>query len=191
MLRRDEGDVWQVHRRYFRPDMPATLQAGLTVYTDWPVCEAVGFQSQNQFVLTNGLRLPNGAMVSGCNPDLVAAFDYVRYARLQVPASLAGANFSSAVAVSDGQLLSFLGEPGNVPGGAATAPTLTLPVHSQQPGFSATVNVVSNRSYRVQSSADFMDWITLTNFVSAGSTATVTDPAPLPGPVRFYRATSP
>ena len=191
MLRRDEGDVWQVHRRYFRPDMPATLQAGLTVYTDWPVCEAVGFQSQNQFVLTNGLRLPNGAMVSGCNPDLVAAFDYVRYARLQVPASLAGANFSSAVAVSDGQLLSFLGEPGNVPGGAATAPTLTLPVHSQQPGFSATVNVVSNRSYRVQSSADFMDWITLTNFVSAGSTATVTDPAPLPGPERFYRATSP
>jgi len=191
MLRRDQGGAWQVHRRYFRPDMPATLQAGLTVYTDWPVCEAVGFQYQNQFVLTNGLRLPNGAMVSGWNPDLVAAFDYVRYARPQVPASLVGANFSSAAVVSDGQLLSFLGEPGDVPGGAATAPVLTSPVHSQQAGFSATVSVTSNRSYRVQSSADFIDWITLTNFVSTGSSVLFTDPAPLPGPVRFYRATSP
>lgn len=190
MLRRDQGGAWQVHRRYFRPDMPATLQAGLTVYTDWPVCEAVGFQYQNQFVLTNGLRLPNSAVVNGCNPDLVAAFDYVRYARPVVPANLAGANFSSG-AVSDPQLLSFLGEPANAPGGAATAPTLTSPSRSQETGFSITVNVAPNRSYRVQSSTDFTFWFTLTNFISTGSTALVTDPVPLPRPARFYRATSP
>lgn len=189
MLRRDEGGAWEVHRRYFRPDMPAMLQAGLTVYTDWPVCESVGFEYQNQFVLTNGLRLPNGVVVSGCNPDLVAAFDYVRYARPVVPASLAGANFSSAAAVSDAQLLSFLGEPVNVPGGAATAPALTSPGHSHQSGFSASVNVTPNRSYRVQGSDDLISWIALTNFVSMGFTALFTDPAPLP--FRFYRATSP
>lgn len=190
MLRRDQGGGWQVHRRYFRPDLPATLQAGLTVYTDWPVCEAVGFQYQNRFVLTNGLRLPNGTVVSGCNPDLVAAFDYVRYARPAVPANLAGANFSSAAAVPDDQLLSFLGEPANVPGGAAIAPTLTLPGYSQG-SFASAVNVMPGRSYRVQGSTDFVSWSTLTNFVSTGATALFTDPAPLPGPSRFYRATSP
>jgi len=191
MLRRDQGGAWQVHRRYFRPDMPAMLQAGLTVYTDWPVCEAVGFQYQNQFVLTNGLRLPNGATVGGCNPDLVAAFEYVRYARPQVPGNLSGANFSSAAAVSDAQLLSFLGEQANVPGGAAAAPTLSTPGHSQGAGFSATISVTPNRSYRVQGSVDFIDWITLTNFVSTDSSTLFTDPPPLPGPFRFYRATSP
>jgi hypothetical protein len=191
MLRRDQGGAWQVHRRYFRPDMPTTLQAGLTVYTDWPVCESVGFQYQNQFVLTNGLRLPNGATVGGCNPDLVAAFEYVRYARPVVPANLVGANFSSAAAVSDPQLLSFLGEPANAPGGAAIAPTLASPSRSHETGFSISVNVVPNRSYRVQSSTDFIDWMTLTNFVSTGSSAMFTDPAPLPGLLRLYRATSP
>jgi hypothetical protein len=189
MLRRDQGGAWQVHRRYFRPDMPSTLQAGLTVYTDWPVCEAVGFQYQNQFVLTNGLRLPNGSTVAGCNPDLVAAFEYVRYARPQVPGNLAGANFSSAAAVSDAQLLSFLGEPANVPGGAALAPTLIALSHSQPIGFSAGISVTPNRSYRVQGSVDFIDWITLTNFVSTGSSASFTDA--MPGQHRFYRATSP
>lgn len=191
MLRRDQGGVWQVHRRYFRPDMPATLQAGLTVYTDWSVCESVGFQYQNQFVLTNGLRLPNGAVVSGCNPDLVAAFDYVRYARPVVPTNLAGANFSSAAVVSDAQLLSFLGEPANVPGGAATVPTMVAPALSQQTGFSTSVQVVPGRSYRVQRTGDFTNWLALTNFISTGSAVPVTDPAPLPGPIRFYRAISP
>jgi hypothetical protein len=191
MLRRDQGGGWQVHRRYFRPDLPATLQAGLTVYTDWPVCEAVGFQYQNQFVLTNGLRLPNSTVVSGCNPDLVAAFDYVRYARPRVPANLAGANLSSAAAVSDAQLLSFLGEQANAPGGAVVAPTLSALGHSQGAGFFAAITVLPKRSYRVQGSADFIDWITLTNFISTGSSALFTDPAPLPEPLRFYRATSP
>ena len=191
MLRRDQDGAWQVHRRYFRPDMPATLQAGLTVYTDWPVCETVGFQYQNQFALTNGLRLPNGAVVNGCNPDLMASFEFVRYARPQVPANLAGANFSSVAAVSDAQLLSFLGELANVPGGAAIAPTLTLVGVASEEGFSATVHVLSNRAYRVQYSGDLASWTTLTNFVSTGSTAQVTDRAPLLDSNRFYRATSP
>lgn len=191
LLRRGQGGIWQVHQRYFRPDMPPTLQAGLTVYTDWAVCESVGFQYQNQVVLTNGLRLPNGTVVGGCNPDLVAAFDYVRYARPQVPNNLAGASFSSPAAVTDAQLLSFLGEPANVPGGAAIAPVLGSPGLSPKSGFSTILSVMPNRSYRVQRSINFTEWLTLTNFISTGSTALVTDPVPLPGPVQFYRATSP
>ena len=42
-LRQDPGGSWQVHQRYHRPDMPQTLQAGLTVYTDWTTCDSVGY----------------------------------------------------------------------------------------------------------------------------------------------------
>jgi hypothetical protein len=115
LLRRPPGGSWTVHRRYSRPDFPATLQAGLTVYTDWPNCERVGFPAQNVTVLTNGARLPDGTLFTGANPDLEAAFDYVRYARPQVPANLAGADLSNPAAVSDAQLLAFLGDVAHEP----------------------------------------------------------------------------
>ena len=191
LMQREQGGVWQVHQRYFRPDMPPTLQAGLTVYTDWLTCEAVGFQYQNRFVLTNGLRLPNGVTLNTCNPDLMAAFDYVRYARPVAPANLVGANLSNAGAVSDVQLLSFLGEGANVPGGAAFAPLLTQPTFAPTEGFSATLATVPNRSYRVQSSTGFNQWLTWTSFVSTGSSASIQDSSAPTGSFRFYRAISP
>lgn len=115
LLRRPEGGSWVVHRRYSRPDFPATLQAGLTVYTDWPGCERVGFAAQNVTVLTNGARLPDVTSFTGADPDLEAAFDYVRYARPNVPANLAGADLSNPAAVSDAQLLAFLGDHAHEP----------------------------------------------------------------------------
>ena len=189
LLRREPGGAWQVHQRYFRPDMPATLQAGLTVYTDWPTCEAVGFQYQNQFVLTNGLRLPNGVVLNNCRPDLFATFDYVRYARPIVPATLAGANLSNASAVSDAQLLAFLGEIANVRGGASIAPVLTAPRFVAGEGFQFTVNTVPTRSYRVQGSTNLLQWMTWTSFVSTGTNALIQDSTPLPFP--FQRVVTP
>lgn len=115
LLRRPPGGSWVVHRRYSRPDFPATLQAGLTVYTDWPNCERVGAAAQNVTVLTNGARLPDGATFSGANPDLEAVFEYVRYARPNVPANLAGADLSNPAVVSDVQLLAFLGDHAHEP----------------------------------------------------------------------------
>ncbi len=189
LLRRGQGGPWQVHQRYFRPDMPATLQAGLTVYTDWPTCEAVGVQYQNQFVLTNGLRLPNGVTLNTCNPDLMAAFDYVRYARPVVPANLGGANLSNASVVSDAQLLSFLGEVANVPGGAEVAPALTDSAFVPGQGFLFTLSTASGRSYRVQGSTDLQQWVTWTSFVSTGTSTILEDSSPLP--FRFHRAVTP
>ncbi|MBM3845003.1 MAG: hypothetical protein FJ405_01785 [Verrucomicrobia bacterium] len=115
LLRRPEGGNWTVHRRYSRPDFPVTLQAGLTVYTDWANCERVGFVAQNLTVLTNGARLPNGSLFTGASPDLEAAFDYVRYARPRIPANLANADFSNPASVSDSQLLAFLGDQAHEP----------------------------------------------------------------------------
>jgi hypothetical protein len=91
------GGVWTIHRRYYRPDMPSKLQVGITVYTDHPTAASVSPFMHNSTVIRAG------------NPDLVAAFDYFRFARPQVPAPLAGLDLTNTAAVSDSALLGFLG----------------------------------------------------------------------------------
>lgn len=103
MLRRNAGANWVVHRRYARNDMPMTLQAGLTTYTDYPTCAMLNPLVHNQTVIRSG------------NPDLVAAFDYVRYQRPVIPSELAGRDYSNPAEVSDAQLLTFLGDNANAP----------------------------------------------------------------------------
>ncbi len=83
---------WVVHRRYYRPDLPAILQVGMTTYTDYPYCAA------------NYTPLQHNS-----TPDLVAAFDYFRYERPVVPSSLAGSDLTNTTTVPDSELLSFLG----------------------------------------------------------------------------------
>jgi hypothetical protein len=89
---------WSVHRRYSRPDFSQTLQAGLTCYTDWDNCKSIPPQQHNKMVIKNG------------QPDLIAEFDYVRYARPKVPSELQKRDLANAQQVTDEQLLSFLGE---------------------------------------------------------------------------------
>jgi hypothetical protein len=97
LLMRRPGAAWTVHRRYHRPDMPATLQVGMTVYTDWPNVERTTAEVHNRTVIRNG------------QPDLVAGFDYFRFRRPDVPQALAGRDLSNASAASDADLLRFLG----------------------------------------------------------------------------------
>lgn len=89
---------WRIMERFDRPDMPADLQAGMTVYTDWPGVEKVPPRVHNSTVIRNG------------NPDLGALYDYVRYARPTVPQNLQGRNLANRNEVSDAELLSFLGD---------------------------------------------------------------------------------
>jgi hypothetical protein len=189
MLRRNEGGSWTVHRRYSRPDMPATLQAGLTVYTDWSICEQVGVQFQNTNILTNGAQLPDGQTLSGCQPDLAASFDFVRYQRPNIPAALAGADFSNPQAVPDATLLSFLGANAMRPGGAALAPTIVI---NSENAVILSLNIATqtDRSYRVQTSPDLRSWANVTNFVSNSATFGMTNLAPA-FPHHFFRVISP
>lgn len=96
LLLRPAGGAWTVHRRYRRDDLPATLQVGLTVYTDWASCAPLTPYAHNT------------TRVDG-DPDLRAQFDYVRFAPPAVPAALVGAALSDPAAVSDAALLAFLG----------------------------------------------------------------------------------
>ena len=140
MLRRDNGGQWLVHRRYSRPDFPATLQAGLTVYTDWQGL---------QFVYPFGQELThNSSVITGQNPDLRAEFEYLRYHRPQIPANLAGRDFADPAQVSDAELLAFLGTNANAPGNnppTSVAPAITTQPQSRtvEEGASATFSVVA------------------------------------------------
>ncbi|MBX7247205.1 MAG: hypothetical protein K1X53_17035 [Candidatus Sumerlaeaceae bacterium] len=99
MLRRVlPGGQWHVHRRYQRTDMPATMQVGMTVYTDYSHVSSLTPFVHNSSVITTG------------TPDLIARFDYFRFARPVIPPAYASADFSSESEVPDSVLLSFLGE---------------------------------------------------------------------------------
>jgi hypothetical protein len=196
LLRRPPGGSWTVHRRYSRPDFPATLQAGLTVYTDWPNCERVGSSAQNVTVLTNGARLPNGTLFTSANPDLEAAFDYVRFSRPRVPAQLANANLSDPSAVTDAQLLAFLGEAAHEPAAAlrlqpvksaSGTPRLRIDYASGEP-------VETHRLERLRVWATTAielprdKWRTLSNPVQSDAAGAFIEDSAEPGPHQFYQA---
>lgn len=98
LLKKTPDGNWNIHQRYRRTDMPAELQVGLTVYTDYSTASRLQPLQQNTQVIKNG------------RPDLVAGFDYVQFQRPQIPAGLSGKTLSDPRAVSDAELLQFLGE---------------------------------------------------------------------------------
>ncbi len=160
MLRRSLGGEWVVHRRYSRPDFPAQLQAGLTVYTDWPTCSTYTPFNHNSTVITGG------------NPDLDARFDFVRYRRPVVPQNLQGQDFTNPSVVSDAQLLSFLGDnandPQTMPGTLAFGAT-NYSVNEN--GGSATINVQRSGG---SDGAATVDYATSNNTATAGADFTAT-----------------
>lgn len=123
-LRQPLGGQWVVHGRYRRDDMPATLQAGLVSYTDWQKVSIFGPFVHNTSTLrpplAPGVVDPNPFVAF--NPDLRAEFRYARFAAPVVPAALIGADLSNAAAVSDAQLLAFLGGALNTVGSCNTCP---------------------------------------------------------------------
>lgn len=123
-LRREPGGAWAIHHRYARPDLPDTLQAGLVGYTDWNKVQWFDPWVHNQVVLAP--PLPPGVTDPRPDvpfaPDLRATFEYARFARLRLPAELAGLDLANPAIVPDAALLAFLGEAANLPGGTLAAP---------------------------------------------------------------------
>src|SRR5262249_36481254 len=115
-LRQLPGGAWTVHRRFTRADLPSTLQVGLTSYTDYPTCAAYTPFDHNRTVIHSG------------HPDLVAAFDYLRFARPHTPANVLGRNLADPADVSDDVLLAFLGAAADGPPPAPPAGITTIHV---------------------------------------------------------------
>lgn len=106
LLVREAGQPWRVQRRIARPDFPAALQVGLTVYTDWEIVSTWPVLEHNGTAISHAWMDP----ARPADPDLRARFDFVDFARPQVPAHLIGADLSNPAQVSDAELLAFLGQ---------------------------------------------------------------------------------
>lgn len=101
----DPAGPWRVLRRFRRDDLPSTLQLGLVAYTDYAIVATCSFEQHNTQVLLTACNNPNWP----ADPDLLLQIEFFRLQRPQVPAPLAGADLSNPAAVSDAQLLEFLG----------------------------------------------------------------------------------
>ena len=119
LLRRGQGEDWVVQERYSRPDMPETLQVGLVSYSDWEKAGDFSPEFHNANVLQSGVT-PDPTPGEGFNPDLIAAFDYARFARPEIPAELNDVDFVNVA--TEQELLSFLGDVPNQPDQSSDEP---------------------------------------------------------------------
>ncbi|MDQ8202144.1 hypothetical protein [Pelagicoccus sp. SDUM812003] len=98
VLRQLEGEAWEVHRRYYRSDMPDTVQVGMIAYTDWETAQDMDALQHNQTASERG------------TPDLRASVDYFRFSRPWIPPSYQDADFLDPYDVTDGELVALFGD---------------------------------------------------------------------------------
>lgn len=98
LLSRYEGEKWQVRERFFRTDLPRTLQVGLNVYTGWD--SAQDFQND-----PDGF---NTTVLKDRRADAILEVDWVRFERPSLPE---GTNVMALTdwATSEAQLLALFG----------------------------------------------------------------------------------
>ena len=99
LLSREEGDAaWTLRERFFRPDLPRTVQVGINAYTGW--------DSMREF--WNDPAAYNRQVLRR-DADLAVTVDYVRFAQPQVPPALRGRRLSD-FAVSNDELAAWLAQ---------------------------------------------------------------------------------
>jgi hypothetical protein len=76
LMRRVDGEPWTVLRRLDRPDLPATLQVGLTAYTDYDTSKWYLILNRVTAYHRDAAKLARDGV-----PDLIANFDYVHFRR--------------------------------------------------------------------------------------------------------------
>ena len=82
---RPEGAAeWALQERFFRPDLPRTVQVGVNAYSGWDLVPE----------LWSDAAAFNRTVIADRATDLAAEFDYVRFDRPQVPDALRGVRLS-------------------------------------------------------------------------------------------------
>jgi regulation of enolase protein 1 (concanavalin A-like superfamily) len=82
--RPDGAAQWTLQERFYRPDLPRTLQVGVNAYSGWALVPE----------LWNDAVAFNRTVITDRATDLAAEFDYVRFDRPRVPDALRGARLS-------------------------------------------------------------------------------------------------
>lgn len=98
LLSRYDGQPWQVRERFFRSDLPRTVQVGLNVYTGWNSAQD----------LQNDPRKFNTTVLKDRRADAILEVDWIRFDRPQLPE---GANPMTLTdsATSDAELVKMFG----------------------------------------------------------------------------------
>lgn len=83
LLFKFEGEEWKILDQFIRPDLPNTLQLGVTAYSDWPSVSEIypNYEDYNK----NGTKKDNG--------DLRAYFEYISIGKGSIVKELPIANF--------------------------------------------------------------------------------------------------
>lgn len=117
----------------------------------------------------------------------------LRFQRPLVPLALTGRNLANPAEVSDAELLSFLGETANVPGGSTVPAQIHATTWHPEVGISMVLELQTNRSYQVQYTPALASgtWIALTNFISTNALTPFVDPGAAGDTTRIYRVVSP
>ncbi len=91
LLYQFEGEEWKILDHFIRPDLPDTLQIGITAYSDWPSVSKIypNFEEYNK----NGTKKDGG--------DLRAYFDYISIEPGKLTKELPIANFISQQVLND------------------------------------------------------------------------------------------
>ncbi len=85
LFARAEGAAqWTLQERFFRPDLPRTVQVGVNAYSGWDLVPE----------LWTDAAAFNGRVITDRPTDLAAEFDYVRFDRPRVPEPLRGVRLS-------------------------------------------------------------------------------------------------
>lgn len=75
---------WTLQERFYRPDLPRTVQVGVNAYSGWDLVPE----------LWSDPATFNRTVITDRPTDLAAEFDYVRFDRPQVPEALRGVRLS-------------------------------------------------------------------------------------------------
>jgi hypothetical protein len=97
ILKRETGSAWTVHQRFTRNDFGAAVQVGMVAMGDWTTCNGYTEINHNQTVITTG------------TPDLLAQYDFVRFASVNPPPGWSGLDLANSSAISDVNILAVLG----------------------------------------------------------------------------------
>jgi hypothetical protein len=85
LFARAEGAAeWTLQERFFRPDLPRTVQVGVNAYSGWDLVPE----------LWGDAATFNRTVITDRPTDLAAEFDYVRFDRPRVPDALRGVRLS-------------------------------------------------------------------------------------------------
>lgn len=128
LLRRHGDGPWIIENRFDRPDLPATLQIGLMVSTDWNTVSA-DWDFENPTIPYHQNRL---SRLGEGQPDLVARVDYFRLRRPDL--DLSPANLADLIVTGpNGPVQPLAGTPvapwlGNPAAAPASPPTFTYGV---------------------------------------------------------------